>query len=100
MIQDPANKKRLICKVNVYGISLGNVRYELEAVEIETIPPLGLEPKYVSDKESASKARDGHVVMSYRVEYVDGVWTSRKELYKDTYQPKPEKIYDPELAKD
>ena len=100
VIQDPANKKRLICKVNVYGISLGNIRYELEAVEIETIPPLGLEPKYVSDKESASKARDGHVVMSYRVEYVDGVWTSRKELYKDTYQPKPEKIYDPELAKD
>ena len=71
-----------------------------EAVEIETIPPLGLEPKYVSDKESVAKARDGHVVMSYRVEYVDGVWTSRKELYKDTYQPKPEKIYDPELAKD
>jgi vancomycin resistance protein YoaR len=94
---DPSNKKRLIARVLIYGEDMGDVRYELETTEVETIPCM-LAPKYVSDKSETAKAKDGHVVDSYRVEYTNGVETDRKKLYRDTYEPKPEKIYDPAMA--
>ena len=98
MVQpDPSNKKRQIARVIMYGEDMGNVRYELETIEVETIPSM-LPPKYVAEKDEAGKARDGHVVDSYRVEYTNGVETNRMKLYRDTYNPKPEKIYDPSLA--
>ena len=73
------------------------MRYDIDTVEVETLPCL-LPPKYVADKSEVSKARDGHVVDSYRVEYTDDKETGRVKLYRDTYSPKPEKIYDPSLA--
>ena len=57
-----------------------------------------MNPVYVKDKESEAKAKDGCVVNSYRMTYTDGVLTNREFLFKDTYNPKPEKIYDPSLA--
>ena len=100
VLADPSNKKRLICKVNMYGQDLGNVKYELTSEIIETIPPVLMEPVYVSDKESAAKARDGYVVKSYRITYTDGVVTEKKELFQDEYKPKAERIYDPSRAKE
>ena len=94
---DPQNKKRLIARVIMYGEDMGDVRYEIETIEVETIPCM-LQPKYVGNKEDVAKAKEGHVVDSYRVEYTNGVETDRVKLYRDTYEPKPEKIYDPSLA--
>ena len=36
--------------------------------------------------------------MSYRVEYNGSVETGRKELFKDVYEPIPQRIYDPSRA--
>ena len=96
VLTDPRNKSRLMTKVCFYGADLGNVQYTLETQVIETLPSI-MEPVYVKDKESASKAKDGCIVDSYRMKYVDGVLTDREFLFKDTYNPKPEKIYDPSM---
>lgn len=96
VLTDPKNPQRLMTKVCIYGASLGNTRYELETQVVETLPSL-MDPVYVKDKESESKARDGCIVESYRVTYVDGNMTDRKLLYTDTYNPKPEKIYQPSV---
>ncbi len=94
VITDPSNKQRLLAKVNIYGPSLGNVEYRLETETVETLPSI-MEPVYVQDKESAAKAKDGCIVNSWRTTYIDGVPVSREFLFKDTYNPKPQKIYDP-----
>ena len=94
---DPMNKKRLNARVIIYGKDMEGVTYDLVSNEVETLPCL-LAPKYVADKADVAKAKEGHVVESWRVEYTNGKETGRKFLYKDTYKPKPEKIYDPSLA--
>ncbi len=101
--QDPSNKKRLIAKVTIYGQDMGDVRYELTSEVVEVLPA-PFEPEYVKDtngtyvtyrdqQESVSKAKEGYVVKSYRVEYTGNVETGRMELYTDTYKPKAERIY-------
>ena len=95
---DPSNKKRLVAKASIYGEDLGDVKYELVTEVVEVLPSI-MDPVYVKDKESAAKAKDGCIVNSYRVEYTNGVVTEKKLLYKDTYNPKPEKIYDPSKVK-
>ena len=94
VVPDPGNKKRLMTKVCIYGRSLGNVSYTLEAETVEILPSI-MEPVYVSSKESAAKAKDGCIVKTYRYKYIDGVYVGREDLYTDTFNPKPEKIYDP-----
>lgn len=98
VVKDPTNKSRLLCKVNMYGRDLENVRYELTTEIVETLPSL-LDPVYVKDKESAAKAKDGVIINSYRLTYTDNVLTDKTLLFTDTYKPKPEKIYDPSMAK-
>ncbi len=97
VVKDPGNKQRLMTKVCIYGTDLGNVKYTLETETIETLPSI-MEPVYITEKENASKAKDGCVVNSYRITYTDGVPTNREFLFKDTYNPKPEKIYDPNMV--
>ncbi len=94
---DPGNNKRLIARVIMYGDDMGDIRYEFDTIEVETLPCL-LPPKYVGSKDEAGKAKEGHVVESYRVELTNNVETNRVLLYKDTYEPKPERIYDPSKA--
>ena len=94
VLNDPKNKGRLMTKVCIYGADLENISYELITEPVETLPSI-MEPVYVSDKESAAKAKDGCIVNSYRVTYTDGVPTAREFLFTDTYKPKPEKIYQP-----
>ena len=100
---DPTNKKRLVARVNIYGQYMGDTRYELES-EITEVIPAPFEPEYVKDKDgeyvtytdqqkSVSKAQEGYIVKSYRVQYTGNVATERKDLYTDTYKPKPERIY-------
>jgi vancomycin resistance protein YoaR len=97
VLNDPSNKNRLMAKVSIYGADTGNEKYTLETETVEVLPSI-LEPVYVSEKESAANAKDGCIVNSYRVTYTDGVMTNRELLFKDTYNPKPAKIYDPLLA--
>ena len=97
VMNDPSNKGRLMCKVNIYGEDMGSVSYRLETETVEILPSL-MDPVYVKDKSSVAKAKDGCVVNSYREKYTDGVLTDRVLLFTDTYKPKPEKIYDPLLA--
>ncbi len=99
VVADPTNKKRLIAKANIYGEDLGEISYDLVTETVEVLPSI-MEPVYVSDKDSAARAKDGCIVNSFRVEYTNGVMTDKKPLFKDTYKPKPEKIYDPSKAKD
>ena len=94
---DPGNKTRQIARVIMYGDDMGDIRYEFETIEVETLPCL-LPPKYVANKDEVAKAKEGHVVESYRVEYTNNVETGRVLLDRDTYEPKPEKIYDPSKA--
>ncbi len=94
VLNDPKNKGREMTKVCIYGPDIGNVEYRLETETVETLPSI-MDPVYVNDKESAGKAKDGCIVQSYRVTYVDGVPVRREPLFLDTYKPKPEKIYQP-----
>ena len=100
---DPSNRKRFVARVTIYGKSLGNVRYELTSQTIEVLKP-PVEPEYVKDKKGTyvtytdqehrvRKAKDGYVVESYRVKYVNEQVTERTLLYTDRYEPKAERIY-------
>ena len=101
--QDPSNKKRLNTTVAIYGLDMGDVRYELESEITETIlPPSkpvykkdtnGTYVTYKDQEKSVSAAKEGYVVKSYLVEYTSGVETNRKLLYTDRYAEKAEVIY-------
>jgi vancomycin resistance protein YoaR len=100
---DPANRKRFYCEVSIYGLSLGDVSYELVTKEIETIPapeePEIIKDKqhqyvtYVGDEYRTMKARDGHVVASELVKKVNGVEVERTPVAEDTYKARAERIY-------
>ena len=100
---DPSNKRRQIAKVSMYGLDMGDVRYEIEAIVTEELPAPE-KPQYIKDKnaeyvtytdqeKSVSKAQVGYVVESYRLQYTGNYLSERTFLAKDTYDPKPEKIY-------
>ena len=102
VIKSPTNKRNLQCEVRIYGPSLGNVSYELQAETVQTIfkpaEPIYKEDKdgdYVTyiDETKTIKGRDGYVVDSYLATYVDGVMTARDKIYTDTYPEKADTIY-------
>ena len=90
-------KKKLICEVTIYGKDMGNITYDIDTVE--EIIPCTLNPVPVADKEQVAKAKDGCNVDCYFVEYTNGVETSRKKMYRDKYEPKAERYYDPYAKK-
>lgn len=100
---DPSNKKRLICKVEIYGEDMGDVTYGLETEVVEELQPPE-EPETIKDKNAqyvtytdeeyvVRKASKGYVVDSYRVKYVNGNEVERTKLYTDTYKAKAERVY-------
>ena len=90
---DPNNKKRLRCRVTMYGEDLGeNVRYELYA-EVVDVLPAPVEPEYVDSEDKVRKKKDGYKVKSYRLKYEGNVLVERKELATDTYKPQAERVY-------
>lgn len=99
----PNSSKRWICRVRIYGMSLGaGVSYKLEAEEVETIP-IPEEPVYrkdtdatyvtYTDEEYEVKGREGHITESYCVKYVNGVEESRTFLFRDVYNAAAPTIY-------
>ena len=101
--QDSSNKKRLNATVAIYGLDMGDVKYELESEITETLPapfnPVykkdtsGTYVTYTDQQKSVSVAKEGYVVKSYLVEYTSGVQTDRKLIYTDRYEAKAEVIY-------
>ena len=82
---------------------LQGIWIESETQEVSTIEP-PTEPKYIKDtnatyvtysdqQKSVSKAKEGHIIQSYRLEYTGNVLTNRVELYRDVYEAQPERIY-------
>lgn len=100
---DPSNRKRFICEVSIYGLSLGDVSYELRTEEIRKIPAPA-EPEIVKDTEKkfvefvdqeykAIKAQEGHVVASYLVKKQNGVEVETSPVAEDTYKERAARIY-------
>jgi len=102
VIKSPTNRKKLLCEVRMYGPSLGNVTYELQAETVQIIEKPA-EPEMKADKDASYvtytdetkliKGREGYVVDSYLATYTDGVLTDRKKMYTDTYPAKADTIY-------
>ena len=100
---DPSNKRRLIARVSIYGLYMDGIRYEMESkvVKILEAPE---KPQYVKDtagtyvtytdqQKSVSKAQEGRIIESYRVEYNGNEITEKKLLFTDEYPAKAERIY-------
>lgn len=103
VIEDTANKNRLMCEVRIYGMDLGNITYSLEAEIVQVLQPPS-EPEYIDDvdgqyvtyigeRKIVNEAAEGYVVDTYRVTYENGVETARKKITHSTYGARAEKIY-------
>ena len=88
---DPSNKKKLRCRVSMYGEDLGNIRYELTSEIIDVLPP-PVEEEIVDSADKVRKAKDGYKVRSYRLKYEGDVLTERKELFTDVYKPQAARV--------
>ena len=101
---DPSNRKRFVARITIYGESLGdNVRYELTSQTVEVLKPPE-EPEYVKDTKQqyvtyvdeeyvARKSKEGYVVESYRLKYVNDQLVEQTLLATDTYKAKSMRIY-------
>ena len=90
-------KKKLIAEVTIYGKDMGATTYDIDTVE--EVIPCTLNPVPVGDRDLVAKAKDGCYVDSYLVEYTNGVETNRKKMYRDKYEPRAERYYDPSAKK-
>ena len=96
------NRSQLNATVTIYGVSMGNVRYDFATIETELPPPE--DPEVRDDKKAEyvtytdetyvyREAAVGYSVDSYRVTYVNGKETERLYLYTDIYNPKQAIVY-------
>ena len=102
VVKSPTSKKKLACEVRIYGQSLGDVSYKLEAETVQVIPkpltPIMKEDKngdYVTytDEQHVLQGRDGYVVNAYLVTTQNGHTLSRDLITTDTYPEKADTIY-------
>lgn len=100
---NPENRKRLIARTQIFGLAHEEgVSYDLVTETVEILP-VPIDPVYKKDKngtrvkytdqEETVKGKEGYVVQSWRVKYVNGEEVERTELYKDTYKAIPTVIY-------
>ncbi len=103
VIKDPNNKKRYLCEVCVYGLSLDDMRYELETEVVQKLPPPS-EPEIIEDTKhkyttypgeqvTVIKASEGYVVDSYLCKLQNNVQVERTKVSTDTYKNRAERIY-------
>jgi len=99
---DPANKKRLLCEVRIYGMDLGDISYDLETEIVKVLTPSS-DPIIVYDSEgeyvtfdnpikTLTEAADGYVVDTYRVTLQNSVQIARDKITRSTYPARQEKI--------
>ncbi len=103
--KDPKiSKTHLIAVVEIWGESLGEgITYDLIA-ETREILPAPTDPEYREDKKGEyvtyideeytyRQAKEGCIVDSFKVKYVNGAEVDRTFMYEDTYAPKTQVIY-------
>jgi Uncharacterized vancomycin resistance protein len=98
---NPNNKNEDICKVRIYGPSLGNVSYKVESTTIETLRPSSeiiYDPdtkqekvKYTDQTAKRSPAKNGCVVETYLNKIIDNRVVERTLVSTDTYPAKKER---------
>lgn len=102
VVQSPTNKRRLMCEVRIYGQSLGDISYRLEAETVEVIPkplvPIMKEDEdadYVTyiDETHTVEGRDGYIVDAYLVTLQNGYAIARDKITTDEYPAKADTIY-------
>ena len=102
VIKSPSSKKRLLCEIRIYGQSLGDLSYKLEAETREVIPkpltPTMKEDKdgdYVTyvDETHIIEGREGYIVDAYLVTYQNGHAIARDQITTDEYPCKADTIY-------
>jgi len=100
---NPQNRKRLIARTQIFGLAHEeNTMYDL-VCETTEILPIPFEPVHKKDKnaqyvkytdqEKTVEGKEGCVVKSWRVKYVNGEEVERTELYTDTYKAQPNVVY-------
>ncbi len=103
VITDANNRNRLLCEVRIYGLALGGTSYKLESEVVQTLAK-PTEKEIISDEEQkyvtytdeekvVISAREGYVVDTYLVTYVDGEETARERVSEDTYKNRAERVY-------
>ncbi|MEG0271235.1 MAG: G5 domain-containing protein [Clostridia bacterium] len=102
VIKSGNSKRSKMCEVRIYGLSLGNVQYQLVSETVETLPKPE-EPTLVEDKDAnyvtyvdqtkVSKGREGHVIATYLCTMVDGAELSRELVSTDTYPARADRVY-------
>lgn len=93
------------CKVDIYGEAFEEgVTYDLVAETVEILPA-PVDPEYVNDETGEhvmyiddppvqkEKARDGVVVETFKVKYVNKVEVERTYMARDTYKAKAQKLW-------
>ena len=100
--QSSSSKRRYVCEVRVYGQSLGDITYKLEAETVEVIPKPFI-PELKTDKDGdyvtyvdethTVEGREGYVVNAYLTAYQNGYAIARDLISTDTYPEKADTIY-------
>ncbi len=102
VVKSPTSKRRLMCEVRIYGQSLEDISYKLEAQTVEVIPkpftPIMKEDKegnYVTyiDETHTVEGREGYIVDAYLVTYQNGYAIARDKITTDEYPCKADTIY-------
>jgi len=103
LLPDPANKKRKICEVRIYGMALGDISYNMEAQIVKVLDP-PIDPVYKEDTDAkyvtftdeykiVSQAAEGYVVDTYLVTLQNGAEIARERITTSTYAARAQKIY-------
>lgn len=99
---DPSNRKRLVSEVRIYGLSLGDVSYEMVSKVVQEIPipetefikdKKALYVTYVDQKKEKEKGRKGYVVETYLVKSVGGQEAESTLMSTDTYNARAPQVY-------
>ena len=100
---DPSNRKRLVSEVKIYGVSMGDITYDLDSNVIQEIP-IPEEPTIIKDKKVEhvtyvdqqyvkDKGRKGYVVETHLVKKQNGQEIENTLVSTDTYNARPKQIY-------
>ena len=98
IISTTNNSKNLVCRVNIYGEDLGNVKYIMESNTVKTIP-MPLEPlifededmshvTFTDEREQIAEGREGWIVETYLVKLENNQEVSRELIATDRFEAK------------
>lgn len=94
---DPARKNRYLCRVRIFGHTLGeDTFYDLESITTQVLKPTdeiiydkdktGEHVVYTDQTKRKSNGKEGYVVETYRSKVVNGVEVEKELISTDTYK--------------